>query len=93
MIGKNCDALQRIENKVNHEMFSALYLQQSYLYYESEIGSGVYDLDMGEGLFSTMAYKNGDMVAKFHGQIITCVQYYRKRDQRGANFMIKLRDD
>ena len=59
----NCYAIQRVHARIAKEVFVALYAQQS-TYMDA---NGKF---LGEGLFNTITFKHGDIIAQFHGRHI-----------------------
>ena len=67
-------ALQHIQGRIDRECFHALYdAMSTNFYYNPDTGN--IDLPMYEGLFFTISYMVGDLIAEFHGDYINTSEY------------------
>jgi hypothetical protein len=86
--------LARISQRVSMEVFNALYGQQSTCKCDSKDGNDVrneiYDVDIGVGLFSTISFNTGDVIAEFHGEVISREESVKRVKEGNGNYMLYL---
>jgi hypothetical protein len=81
---KDCLAIQKIQARIAKEVFNALYGAVSN--YVDRQGDSP-----GQGLFSTIAFVRGDVIAEFHGDLISYEDYLDLELQGMHRFVIKVK--
>jgi hypothetical protein len=81
---KDCHAIQKIQTRIAKEIFNALYGATSN--YVDRDGQS-----LGQGLFSTIDFVNGDVIAEFHGDKIGYEDYLELELAGLHRFVIQLR--
>jgi hypothetical protein len=81
---KDCLAIQKIQARIAKEVFNALYGAVSN--YVDRQGDS-----LGQGLFSTIAFVRGDVIAEFHGDLISYEDYLDLELQGMHRFVIKVK--
>jgi hypothetical protein len=65
---RDCHAIQKIQARIAKEVFNALYgAVSNHVDRQGE--------SLGQGLFSTIDFVKGDVIAEFHGEVITYEEY------------------
>jgi hypothetical protein len=83
---KDCHAIQKIQARIAKEVFNALYGAVSN--YVDRHGES-----LGQGLFSTIDFVRGDVIAEFHGDIINYEQYLDLGLVGMHRFVIKVKNN
>jgi hypothetical protein len=85
--------LHRISARVESEIFHALYPQQSSIKCDkmvNNVSNKINDQDIGFGLFLTISFCAGDVIAEFHGEVITREQSVQRIRDGNGKYMLYL---
>jgi hypothetical protein len=83
---KDCHAIQKIQARIAKEVFNALYSAPSnYVDRQGE--------SLGEGLFSTISFVRGDVIAEFHGDTISYEEYLDLELTGMHRFVVRVKEN
>lgn len=93
LINQTSFPISQIVNRITNEVFNSLYRKPSSLLastYVHGIRTNVYELSIGDGLFSTLSYDVGDVIAEFHGKKITQLEAIELNRNNKAGYVVYL---